>query len=458
MSDTSDAPLQGTHDRWLLPLLAAAIMLLLTTAVFSLLFPHLWYGEHDVSDISVYFDHARAMAAGQLPYRDFDLEYPPLAAAVFVLPGHTGDLAQYTRWFSVTMFLFTLLTALVTVATAARLWQEGRKLILSAAGAAAAIAAVGTIIENRFDILVGLAMGVALLLLIRRNYFLAAVALGVGFALKLTPAIMMPLVLILAGTRRRALAAAGAFLVAAIVPFIPYLAMAPGGVFRIFSYHMDRPLQIESVLASPLLLGRALGWTHVQVVTSYGSQGISGPGAGLLAAAATYLTIAAVATVLGIVWQRRADLARDHRLVVVATYALVLAMLAFGKVLSPQYMVWLVPFVPLVALTDVSLGASGFLLLFMTQVNFPSMYWGLVYLERSAIYWLAARNVLVLVTFGLALWRLATLPAEPAADPLGVEHEEDEPAGWPAEWSPEDWSPPAAEWSSPTCARPERSP
>lgn len=402
-------PPAGQPDHRLVPAVAVALGLLLTTAVFALLFPNLWYGEHDISDIGIYWGFAKNMAAGLLPYRDFDLEYPPLAAAVFSLPGHTADLGQYTRWFSVTMFVFTLLSVLVTVATAAQLWRDARRLLLAAVGAAAAVAAVGAIIENRFDVVVALVMALAVLLLIRRQYLPAAVVLGIGFALKLTPAAMLPLVLVLAGTRRRALTAIAGFVVAAVVPYIPYLAMAPAGVFRTFTYHMDRPLQIESVLATPLLLGQALGISNVQITTSFGSQGVAGPGSTLLATAATYLTMGAVVAVFALAWHRRADLLYDRRLIVVTTYALVLGLLAFGKVLSPQYMVWLVPLVPLAALSSLSLGISGYAVLLLTHLNFPSRYWGLVYLEDGAILWLAARNVVLLAAFGLAVWKLATM-------------------------------------------------
>jgi hypothetical protein len=88
-------------------------------------------------------------------------------------------------------------------------------------------------------------------------------------------------------------------------------------------------------------------------------------------------------------------------------------MMAFSKVLSPQYFIWLLPVVALATVTEPLLGALSFVTLLLTQINFPAKYWALVYLEPSSVKWLAARNIALVACFLLALWRLIRLPAEP---------------------------------------------
>jgi hypothetical protein len=63
-------------------------------------------------------------------------------------------------------------------------------------------------------------------------------------------------------------------------------------------------------------------------------------------------------------------------------------------VLSPQFLIWLVPLVPLVAGVW-GLGASGLLLvaLVLTHLWFPSRYWDLVDLDAAPVWLLVARNV-----------------------------------------------------------------
>jgi hypothetical protein len=398
---------------WMRSVLVACLAVTLVAVVYSIDFPNLWYGEHDISDIVIYQGYAQQMAVGQLPYRDFAFEYPPLAAWLMTLPGHSDSYAGYTTWFSLLMFLLTAVTGVAVALTAARVWPTGWRPYAAAVLFAAAVAAVGTIVENRFDIAVALVITLAVLLLAKRQIVLAAAVIGLGFALKLTPAVFLPLALLLAPSARRAAAAVGVFVLMAVAPFVPYLVMAPGGVWHVFAYHMDRPVQLESVIATPFLLGKLFGLGWVDIVTSYGSQGIVAKGSVAAATASTLLTVAAVTAVYGLLLRRRRLLIRSARALPLAALSLVLAMTAFSKVLSPQYFIWLLPVVALAALAEPLLGALSFVTLLLTQINFPAKYWALVYLEPSSIKWLAARNIALVACFLVALWRLIRLPAEP---------------------------------------------
>ena len=65
----------------------------------------LWYGFYDISDITVYFDYAQRMANGARPYRDFPVEYPPLAVPLFTLPGRTAEVWAYADRFAAEMLV-----------------------------------------------------------------------------------------------------------------------------------------------------------------------------------------------------------------------------------------------------------------------------------------------------------------------------------------------------------------
>jgi hypothetical protein len=45
-------------------LVAVGLALLLQLIVFSLVYPNLWYGAHDISDITIYFAYAAKIASG----------------------------------------------------------------------------------------------------------------------------------------------------------------------------------------------------------------------------------------------------------------------------------------------------------------------------------------------------------------------------------------------------------
>jgi hypothetical protein len=290
-------------------LLAIALALLLQLVVFGLVYPNLWYGVHDISDITIYFAYATKVASGLKPYKDFPIEYPPLAVPLFTVPGNALDYAGYQRWFSFEMFAFTLATAAAVVAAAAAIWPRGSRPFAAAVTFAVFTAAMGAIVENRFDVVVALSLAACVWLLARRDYELAGLALGLGFAVKLTPVLLLPVVLLLAGWNRRALWTLVVFALAALLPFVPWLLVAPAGVEHSFLYQLDRPLQIESDLGSPLFVVHLARHLWIDVGTSFGSQSIDAAGAALMARLSGPLTLAALALTYALVARRpRRDL------------------------------------------------------------------------------------------------------------------------------------------------------
>jgi hypothetical protein len=372
-------------------------------------FSDVWYRFHDLSDTPVYLEYAAAMAHGLRPYFDFDVEYPPLAVQIFKIPGHTGDVLEFTLRFNAVMLATGALAAALTAACAARLWPPGRRAYATAAAFAACVVAIGAIIANRYDATVALVIAACLLLLASQHWTLAAAALGIGFALKLTPAILLPLVLVLAPARRARVTSALAFVAAAALPFVPYLGSA--GLARIFTYHLERPLQIESVLATPILLGHLVGGMPAAVGTAYGSQFIAAEGTGLLARASGPLALAALALTYLLVWRRRAALRRTPPLVPLAALVVLLAPIIFGKVLSPQFLVWILPVIALVFPERPALAAVLATVLLLTQIEFPALYWEVVELRDGPMALVIVRNVALVAAFVLAVLDLRRVGA-----------------------------------------------
>jgi hypothetical protein len=93
----------------------------------------------------------------------------------------------------------------------------------------------------------------------------------------------------------------------------------------------------------------------------------------------------------------RADLLR-------AAAACLCVFVAFGKVLSPQFMIWLLPVVPLVRGRR-GLWATGLLALavVLTQTWFPFRYWKLVHEFDPAASWLLLARDLALVALAALL-------------------------------------------------------
>ena len=404
-----------------LHLLAAVAMQVAVWLLLVYLFHarHHWYGFFDVSDITVYRQFADLFARGLRPYCDVAFEYPPLAAPLMILPGKLSALGDYDWVFAVEMMVACTAAAVVATAAALRLWPGDRGPLLTSGAFALAVLLAGPIVANRFDAVVALDMAIFAYCMARRWWWVAACALGIGFALKLTPAMFLPLVLLLAARRRKVIFAAIAFVVAGFVPFVPHLLRGGRGLANIFTYHARRPLQIESLLASPYLLGHTLDLVSVQVRNTFGSQSLAGPGTRAVAAISPWLLGVCLAALHALLWRRRQYL-RDHPSdVPLVLLGMVLVLVCTSKVLSPQFLVWTFP---LVGLAAAGRGrrrlAIGILLLgatLLTQIGFPSRYWDLVALNRNPIVLLVLRNLGLLAVTVLTIHQIFRL-GRPQAD------------------------------------------
>ncbi len=372
----------------------------------------IWYGFFDVSDIGVYENYARLFSEGRHPYAGVNFEYPPLAAPLMSLPKWLPSVVDYASVFATEMALFCMLAAAFATAAGVRLSRGWGRPVATAVAFALITVFAGPIVGNRFDIAVGLDMAVFLYFMARQSWWKAAAALGVGFALKLTPAMFLPLVLIMAATPRRMVAAAAAFALTAVAPFVPHLLRSSRGWLYVFSYHTGRPLQIESLYATPYLVAHVLAGQRVVIGNSHGSQSLIATGAQTLASVSMWLMAASIGALYLLIWRRRRHLRGSPSDVTLAALGLVLAFVCTSKVLSPQFLIWTFPFVALVATAPgASRRVAGVAILgavLLTQIGFPSRYWDLVALRSTPIFLLAARNLILLATWVMVIvliWR-----------------------------------------------------
>lgn len=184
------------------------------------------------------------------------------------------------------------------------------------------------------------------------------------------------------------------------------------GVWYTFQYHLERPQQIESVLGTPQLLGQLLGADWASWARSHGSHSLVAPGVGFAADMSGGLTLLAVAAVYLFAWLRRSRLRVAPADQAIVVLALLLALMTFGKVLSPQYFIWILPVWALVACRDRWIGILGGLTLALTQAEFPALYSNLLDMQPLPLAIVVTRNTLLLVTFFVTLWRVWRLPEE----------------------------------------------
>jgi hypothetical protein len=360
-----------------------------------------------ISDIPVYEEAYRNMAGEALPYRDFALEYPPLAAALFWIAGLLP--VPYAVGFSFLMMLCLVLTVIAVTLTARALGMG-----LARQGAAGGIVALsplllGGLVQTRFDLALAALIAWMLWAVVTDRMTTAWVIVGVAVLVKLIPLAFIPVLVIVHARRhgaRQVVRGALAGLVVVAVVVVPLALLGPSGLWDSVAYHLDRPLQLESTGAAYLMGMRLLAGVPLAVESSFGSQGLAGAAPDLMALLSTIVLVVLITAVALTVLRLLATQppSADSAIFIAAIAATTLALIVGGKVLSPQFLVWMLPGALLVSgrfgWTSVGLAA---LALVMTQAYFPHSYWQLVALQPTEMFLLVMRNA-VLIGLLAAVW------------------------------------------------------
>ena len=390
-------------------LAVAALAVLAFKGSWSLLH-HGFYKHSNIIDTPIYQTYGAAIARDRVPYRDFQLEYPPGALPVFVLPAlgekEQHDLDAYNHAFARLMWLCGAAVLVLMAATLRAVRASLLRITGALAFAAVAPLALGPVVLSRFDLWPAALTAGAIAALVAGRRLLALLMLGLATTAKLYPAVLLPLALVHVWRREGARAAAGAataFAAAIVAVSAPFVALSPGGVWHSVTAQTSRPLQIESLGSSLLLAAHQVAGVDLTMVSSYGSQNLAGSLPDAFASAQAALLV----VVLLALWIAFARGPADRERFLRYAAASVCAFVALAKVLSPQFVIWLIPLVPLVRgrrglAATALLGAA----LVSTQLWFPYRYWRLALDFAAFPSWMVfARDLLL-----LALLAVLTLP------------------------------------------------
>ncbi len=371
---------------------------LLLFAVLCGTMPSVWHGDAKISDVPIYERYGDAIERGSVPYRDFRPEYPPGALAAFAIPSLVSeDPVGYARAFALEMALLGAACVVFVFLALRSLGASGGRLLAGIAVPATAPLLLGPLVLTRFDLYPAALVAAALAAFVAGRDRLGGGVLGAAIAVQLFPAVLVPVAVAWIWRRRggrEALVSLAVCVGVAAAVFLPFAVIAPDGVAWSLWRQFGRPLQIESFGAAVLLalhqLGMPLGWS-----SSHGSQNLTGT----VAAVASIATGVAQVGVLLWIWTqyaRRAALTSDA--FVGACAASLVAFVALGKVLSPQFLIWLLVVVALVggrrmwpALALLVLACA------LTRGWFPDRYWSLVFTFDPLVSWLVLVRDLTLL-------------------------------------------------------------
>lgn len=416
-------------NRWLTLLLEIALLALALVAMRSIMVATARLPNGDVIEYHTYA--LRFWTAH--PLFSLPTEYPPLAILPFSLT-LAPPLAAFESVFS-----WWAAAAVIAGYLGYLRFSDRRRAL--AYFIYLVIGSAGTLVA-RFDIFPALVTLGALWATQRRHYATAYLLLAAGVLLKLYPIFLAPLPLIAqwrtlraiatdtepdasaGGRMRRWLRAPGIgrvaegaalFLGAVGLGFAVAFMLDPSGALSEFTYAGARPLQVESTPATLLWIGSIFG-LPARPEFSFVSLNLVGPADVVLKPLST---VALAAGCLWVYWR----FARGQIAVAQAFMAVLGVVIVANKIFSPQYLIWITPFVAEVY------GFDGMWLLIcaVTTFIFPYLYGMRNPIQTVTYNWaflpvVGLRNILLL-SFTLrailspAAARNGPIPASPAAAP-----------------------------------------
>jgi hypothetical protein len=346
-------------------------------------------------DVSVYRGYGEAIAGGSVPYRDFAVEYPPGALPLFLGPAVVTNSPEWYRRVFEAAVLVVLLALLLGVK-----WLASHRSTDAAAPRTPMLvvsvltAVMGAVALTRFDLLPAALTVGTLVALASSRWRLGGLALGAAIAVKLYPIVLLPLVVVYVARgagRRTAVAVAGIALGVVVIAYAPFLYLSVGGVRHSLEAQLLRPLEVESLGGSLLAaFHNALG-VHFPHQASYydfpfhsaRSVARASAGIGLILLVGLWIGFA----------RSRADTARLIRL----SAATLAAFIGFGKVFSPQYLLWIIPLVALVPRRRglYAIGEVGLASL-LTALVYPRHFTELTHLASQPLAAIIVRDLLIL--------------------------------------------------------------
>jgi len=390
----------------------------------------------------------------RLRYQVWDIEYPPVSVAFLTIVDYFESVLVVPDWFRQTfpvfqsnhveptyMLSFHLLIGVTVVLSFLVLWwtierefahetrlERLERVLTYVLG----LVLQGFVLHDRFDFPLGfLSLLFVVCMLQRRHWFWSGLFLALAIGYKIVPVVFVPLWLL--GTidsRRSRGEIAGDVLVRLVVLFLlviaPLLAFyyAVGPRSLVFlQFHSGRGIEVESTYAAIMGVCKQFG-ADVGADHQFGCWELIGPLSKPLVRCAPIVIGVPLLLAQGhLIWKWRSmDGATQRRLLVAHTIFAALVVLFGNKVLSPQYLCWIVPLVPLVPLEAEQRRNFFFrtlVLYVLIMLGFP-MYFAELISDNGPTSWgtllLVARTVVFLaliMQLGVAMFRGVPRPASP---------------------------------------------
>ena len=362
-------------------------------------------------DTDLYYRYASLMRQGRIPYRDFLVEYPLLALPFLLGPSAAGarGVVAYKFAFAGEMLLCN------AVAVGLVAWWVGRhegsdRVPARLAWTTLVVLILSRLMVTRYDaapMLVGFA---ATLAWSSGRAVLGGGTAACGAALKIYPAAAALVALIADRARPRGERSRGsvAFTITAAGLVLVWWALGGSrGVAESVRFQTGRGFEYGSLASGAQLLAARLVRAPITIARDHSSFSTITPWSESLLPWVLPLQAAAILSV-GVVFARRG--LRDG---IRYQGAAVLAFIAAGKVFSPQFLIWLIPYLAVLAGPVARRARWLFVATCATTLLAPGLF---RFVPRTSLWVILAYNGRNVLVVWLLIW-LVWGPLAPRVDP-----------------------------------------
>jgi hypothetical protein len=292
-----------------------------------------------------YFEFANQMFSGLVPYRDVPVEYPPFAVPAFLLPRiFASTLVPYQIAFAALMFAMNAIIVVLLARHLERTAEPG-ELRVRLAWYTLFVVLLSRLALSRFDLLPALLAFAAAVMWTEDKPVFGGVLAGMGTLTKVFPGLVAFIASIRELSRVRDSRPRGTLATGAVVAagFGLWWIVGGHGTIDALRYHAARGIEFGSLWGGLLLLWTKVTGAAVTLENTFGSLNVSCEGASTLARLSTLALAAAEVLVAWLYFERL----RGKREGGLERYsaAAILAFIVMSKVGSPQFLLWVAPFI-----------------------------------------------------------------------------------------------------------------
>lgn len=314
-----------------------------------------WY------DVYFYWEHARDIVDGMAPYVDFKTAYPPFSFVIDLIPYvFTPGEVAFHYGFAMFTYLVSLLAIIGLFRFCDRHGISHRYVYVTFI---VLVLGMNNFFIARNDTITTVFVVLCLLLYSEKRYAPAFVCLALGAMTKIYPIFLLPILLIpfIASRDWKSVFKYGLITAAVcMVIQLPFLINDPSTAFSYLTQHSGRGVEIESMLAIPLMIIGLFDPSLVYVGMDE-SWDLFGPVAEAVSPYFMPLTFAILLVFmvhfLHGTWKMRPQ-GDIFPLVVLASAVTLMLFMTFNKVFCAQYVIWVVMLYPMIIYACRNLGVE----------------------------------------------------------------------------------------------------